>query len=134
MLYNLTDTSTAACNLTYYGLWAGRTGFDPEAYGSSVNAIPPEMYWDVIRNDTALQIYLEESLGSTLEPYFGEADVYRDRCANPERFKGTWDLSGMLACPTIYTSPKFMGADDFVVETTGPFSNYIAFTNHPFLY
>ena len=105
--------------MTYYGLWAGRTGFDPEAYGDSVNSIPPEIYWETIRNDTALSEYLIETLGTTLEPYFGEEDVYRDRCVQPEPFQGMWDMSLLLACPTIYTWPKFLGAEDFLVQSTG---------------
>ena len=120
LLYNMTDNSTAACNLTYYGIWAGMTGFDPVSYSNSVNSIPQNISWDIIRNDSALTAYFEQSqLGNNLGRYFGEADVYRDRCAIPDTFQGIWDMSAMLACPTIYTFPHFLGAGDFVVNSTG---------------
>jgi hypothetical protein len=120
LVYNMTNESTAACNMTYYGTWAGTTGFDPENYLTAIEDMPQSQYWDLMRNDTALSEYFESSaLGTTLAPYYENADVYRDRCANPEAFQGMWDMSAMLACPTIYTFPHFLGSGELVVESTG---------------
>jgi CD36 family len=106
--------------LTYYGTWAGSTGFDPDNYLTAIEDMPQSQYWSLMRNNTALAEYFEQSaLGSTLAPYFENADVYRDRCANPEAFKGMWEMSEMLACPTIYTFPHFLGSGEVVVESTG---------------
>jgi len=119
-VYNMTNESTAACNMTYYGTWAGTTGFDPDNYLTAIENIPESQYWALIRNDTALSEYFENSaLGSTLAPYFKNMDVYRERCANPEAFQGTWDMSKLLSCPTIYTSPRFLGSEEFLVGSTG---------------
>ena len=119
--YNLTDTSTAACNMTYYAIWAGNTRFDPLLYQQSINTIPQTEYWNLMRNDTALSEYLVDTapLHTTLAPYFSEPDVYRERCATPELFQGIWDMSGLLACPTIYTMGHFLGADPMVINSTG---------------
>ncbi|KAG7670845.1 hypothetical protein KSW81_004278 [Nannochloris sp. 'desiccata'] len=120
LVYNMTNESTAACNMTYYGTWAGTTGFDPDNYLTAIEDIPESQYWALMRNDTALSEYFEDStLGSTLAPYFENMDVYRERCANPEAFQGMWDMSKLLACPTIYTFPHFLGSGEVVVESTG---------------
>lgn len=116
----MTNESTAACNMTYYGTWAGTTGFDPDNYLTAIENIPASQYWELMRNDTALSEYFEDSaLGSTLAPYFENMDVYRERCANPEAFQGMWDMSKLLACPTIYTFPHFLGSGEVLIESTG---------------
>jgi hypothetical protein len=106
--------------MTYYGTWAGMTGFDPEHYLTAIENMPQSQYWYLMENNTALAEYFESSaLGSTLAPYYDTEDVYRDRCANPEAFQGMWDMSKMLACPTIYTFPHFLDSGEVVVESTG---------------
>jgi hypothetical protein len=120
LVFNMTPSSVAACNWTAYGDWAGAVGFDPDAYAASVNAIPPQDYGRLMANDTALREYLEAGpLGAGLGQFYAQPDVYVDRCAQPERFAGTWDMSSMLACPTLYTFPHFYAADPAVVESTG---------------
>lgn len=120
LVYNLTNDAVAPCNWTHYAAWATSTGFNVTSYHSAMASITPTSYWSLVRNDTALSQYFNSSpLASDLGRYFSNLDVLRDRCAVPESFQGMWDMSSMLACPTIYTFPRFLGAGDFVVNSTG---------------
>jgi hypothetical protein len=120
LVYNMTEDSVAACNFTHYANWATATSFDEAAYAATFAAIPSDQYWSLMSNDTALAEYLVDSpLGGTLGQYFADTDALRDRCATPDAFEGVWDMSALLACPTIYTFPHFLRASAFVSETTG---------------
>lgn len=121
LLYNLTDTSIEACNWTYYGDWAYATGFNQSAYLEAFDSISTtNLFWTLMENDTELSTYLGRGpLHSNLSRYYATIDVARDRCANPEIFKGTWDMSSTFACPTIYTFPHFLAASQDVSNSTG---------------
>ena len=120
LVYNITDASISPCNWTHYSIWASNNSFDQDAYGNAFSSIPMDQYWSLYGNETALAMYLSQSpLGGTLNQYFGNADLHRDRCVKPDLFKGTWDMSSLLACPTIYTFPRFFESSEYVVNTTG---------------
>lgn len=119
ILYNMTTDATAACNWTYYGDWAGHSAFDPDAYTSLLNDIPLSDYWSIMDNVTGLQSRLASSPFGTLDRYFNTVDIYRDRCAVPDSFSSMWSMSQLLACPTMYTFPRFFDAANEVVNSTG---------------
>ncbi len=118
--YGLSSPATEACDWAHYSAWAEARGFDPDAYRAAFAGIPPADYWRLMTDDAALAAYLNSTaLGAPLSAFFADRDPKRDRCAQPDAWAGAWDMSALLACPTLYTAPHFLNADARVVVATG---------------
>ena len=118
--FNMTNSTMEACDLIHYSAWASETSFEETAYAAAFASITEQQYWSYYNNESRFSEYLRDSpLGSSLDTFFGDIDLKRDRCASPDLFKGMWDMSTTLACPTIYTLPRFLNTDQFIVNSTG---------------
>ena len=117
MLFTISNSSLAACNWTAYEDWADRANFDYASYRSAINGLSEAEFWTYMSNDTLLADTYN------LSAYFSDIDVSRDRCMVPDQLQAAWDVSGTFACPSIYSLPRFLGADAWSRSTGVPYWN-----------
>ena len=112
MLFTMANASMIPCNWTAYEEWVDVTSFDYASYRAAINGLSDAEFWAYMGNDTLL------SERYNLSAYFGgDVDVSRDRCMVPDERQAAWDVSGTFACPSIYTLPRFLGADEWSSST-----------------
>lgn len=111
MLFIMSNASMNPCNWTAYEDWADVTGFDYASYRAAVNGLSDADFWAYMGNDTLLADHYN------LSAYFGDVDISRDRCMVPDEGEAAWDVSGAFACPSIYSLPRFLGADAWSSST-----------------
>lgn len=126
MLFTMSNASMHACNWTAYEEWADVTGFDYASYRAAINGLSDADFWAYMGNETLLAEHYN------LSAYFGgDVDVSRDRCMVPDERQAAWDVSGAFACPSIYSLPRFLGADAWS-RSTGIASWNASISNHAY--
>ena len=117
MLFTLANASIAPCNWTAYEGWADETGFSYPTYRAAINGLDESTYWAYAGKDgnETLMAHL-----FNVSAYFGIVDadsLARDRCMVPDDRAAAWDVSSTFACPTVYSLPRFLGADTWSNST-----------------
>jgi len=127
MLFTMANASMVACNWTSYEGWADESGFSYASYRQAMNGLAEPAYWTYVGkdgNETLLaQHYNVSAYFGPLGPHYpkdaeaARARIARDRCMVPDGLTAAWDVSATFACPTVYTLPRFLGADSWANST-----------------